>query len=359
MDKCIILIPSLNPSGPIKGAVGLANGLSDLGVCVTLVALRSGPGANSKIDAKVNVFDLGFSSNLSVLSMIKAVKRIVSQLRTEEQPKLAVISMCFSADVVNFFSHGATLRISSVRGDLAVNYSMDNKYTGKLVSNLHYFMLKYFDLTFAMNEEMMNLLVKKKFQKVSLVPNFLNERDLIAYRKQSAEKVNDNVIFVGSLSDRKKPHLVIEAVAGLNKKGYSIGLKVLGIGPLFKDLSTLVTRLDDERIELIGFCNNPMIYLKAADIFVLPSLSEGTPRAVMEALYVGVPCVLRNLGTNDNLVVDGVNGVLFEKDHELESAILKAIELQAGLNGGESLLGTTFSQVQCSKNVLAEIESLY
>jgi glycosyltransferase involved in cell wall biosynthesis len=359
LEKCIILIPSLNPSGPIKGAVGLANGLSDLGVSVTLVALRSGPGANSKIDAKVNVFDLGFSSNLSILSMIKSVKRISSQLQTEEKPKLAVISMCFSADVVNFFSHGAILRISSVRGDLAVNYSMDNKYTGKLVSNLHYFMLKYFDLTFAMNEEMMNLLVNKKIRKVSLVPNFLNERDFIPYRKLSDAKVNHNVIFVGGLSERKKPHLVIEAVAGLNKKGYSISLKVLGMGPLFKDLSTLVTRLDDERIQLIGFCNEPMVYLEQADVFVLPSLSEGTPRAVMEALYVGVPCVLRNLGTNDNLVVDGVNGVLFEKDDELEKAIVQAIELQVGLNGDASLLGASFSQIQCSKNILAEIESLY
>lgn len=359
MEKCIILIPSLNPSGPIKGAVALANGLSSLGVSVTLVALRTGPGANSEIDGKVNVLDLGFTSNFFIFSMIKSVKRIVSQLHVEGKPKLAVISMCFSADTVNFFSHRGILRISSVRGDLAFNYSMDNKYTGVITSSLHYFMLKYFDLTFAMNEAMMNLLVKRKFKKVSLVPNFLNERDLIADKKRSMTKVNHSVIFIGRLVELKKPHLVIEAVAGLNKKGYSLGLKLVGSGPLFDDLSTFVAGLDDERIELVGFCNDPMIHLKGADILVLPSLSEGTPRAVMEALYVGVPCVLRNLGTNDNLVVDGVNGVLFEKDHELQSAIIEAIELQAGLKEGESLLGTTFSQTHCSEMILAEIESLY
>ena len=358
MKNCIILVPRLIPSGPIKGAVALANGLSDLGVCVTLIALRSGPGANSKIDAKINVVDLGFSSNFLILSMIKSVNRIISQLQINETKKLPLISMCFSADIVNFFAHGPILRISSVRGDLAFTHFMDNKYSGPLLSNLHHFILKSFDLIFVMSKEMMNTFIKKKYQKVSLVPNFLNERDLIEHRKQSITKANHDLIFVGNLFEFKKPNLVIEAVASLNKKGYSMNLKVIGNGPIFKNLSALVTHLDDKRIELVGFCNNPMLYMKTSDILVHPSLSEGTPRSVMEALFLGVPCVLRNLDTNDSLVIDGINGVLFDKDHELESAIIKAIELSSNLNDSKSLLGASFSQVQCCKKILDEIQSL-
>ena len=96
-----------------------------------------------------------------------------------------------------------------------------------------------------------------------------------------------------------------------------------------------------------------------ADILVLPSLSEGIPRAVMEALFIGIPCVVRNLQTNDNLVIEGVNGILFEKDHEIEGAILEAIELKRKVVDGRRLLGKSFSQKYCCERVLEEVRSLY
>src|SRR5581483_4113978 len=48
--------------------------------------------------------------------------------------------------------------------------------------------------------------------------------------------------------------------------------------------------------------------LAAADIFLLPSLSEGSPIAVMEAMAMGLPVVVTDVGGNRELVADGVHG---------------------------------------------------
>jgi glycosyltransferase involved in cell wall biosynthesis len=357
LKKCIIIIPNLIPSGPVKGSVALANGLSDLGVSVTLIALRSGPGAESEIDSKVNVVNLGFSSNFFIPIMVWHVKKIVAKLQSKANTKLPIISSCFSADLVNFFCGRSAFCVSYIRGDLDVNYAMDNRYLGKHISKIHYFIVKNFDLVFALNQDMKNMLIKKNFNKVFLIPNFLNERDLIPYKKNSETTTAINLIFVGNLITRKKPDLLIKAVAELNKKGHEFKLKIIGGGPLFQNLDNLIYRLGDKNIELVGFCNNPMIYLRDADIFVLPSVSEGTPRAVMEALFIGVPCVMRNLHTNDNLVINGNNGVLFEEDKDLKDAILKAVELKLRHRKNVNLLDTSFSQNICCKNILTEINS--
>lgn len=357
MKKCVILATSSTPSGPIKGSVALANGLADMDVQVTLIFLRLGKGVNSIIDSKVNVINLGFTSNFFMPLMIFKVGKIIAKIKSADNLKLPIISSCFSADFVNFFSTHSVMKVSSIRGDLEANYSMDNRYLGKLISKFHYFIIRNFDLAFALNKEMKKILIKKNIRNISLVPNFLNERDLIPFKKISEMSSNTNLIFVGTLSKRKKPQLLIKTVAQLNEKGYSFKLKIIGTGPLFNELSSLINSLDDKGIELLGFHSDPMTYLKEADILVLPSVSEGTPRAVMEALFIGVPCIMRNLETNDNLVTDGVNGVLFEKDIDLENAILKAVKLKPGINKNVNLLDASFSQNKCSKNIITEINS--
>ena len=59
------------------------------------------------------------------------------------------------------------------------------------------------------------------------------------------------------------------------------------------------------------------------DCLVLPSLTEGVSRASLEALYLGVPCVMRNVDGNSELIKEGENGVLFDSDEQLSSAMIK------------------------------------
>ena len=64
--------------------------------------------------------------------------------------------------------------------------------------------------------------------------------------------------------------------------------------------------------------------LSKASVMVLPSYSEGISRAAMEALYLGIPCVMRNVDDNKALIEERNNGALFESDIELPDSILRA-----------------------------------
>ena len=70
----------------------------------------------------------------------------------------------------------------------------------------------------------------------------------------------------------------------------------------------------------------------------------------------GFPCVMRSLSTNDNLVINGVNGYLFDHDGDLEMAIVQALPVTKDSVGTDSLLGESFSQSKCSESYLEAIE---
>src|SRR5262245_11133282 len=58
-------------------------------------------------------------------------------------------------------------------------------------------------------------------------------------------------------------------------------------------------------------------YFRAADVYVLPSIREAHPLALLEAMACGLPCVATRLaGATDVLIEDGVNGRLFPADDE-------------------------------------------
>ena len=65
-----------------------------------------------------------------------------------------------------------------------------------------------------------------------------------------------------------------------------------------------------ERLELVGWSDEPRRYLAGFDAFVLPSRQEGFPLAVVEAMLAGVPVVAADVGSVGEAVVDGETGLL-------------------------------------------------
>ena len=116
------------------------------------------------------------------------------------------------------------------------------------------------------------------------------------------------VISVGGLIERKNPLTVIEGFK--NSKVSSSGkLLMLGDGPL-KNQCQLAA---DKSIEIPGYVTDVERYLKAADVFVSASHSEGLPNAVMEALAAGNPVVLSDIGPHREILnVNTAAGELFE-----------------------------------------------
>ena len=126
------------------------------------------------------------------------------------------------------------------------------------------------------------------------------ERTSAAYsngtREHAAASSRVRLILVGSLEQYyKAPDIIIAALAQLVKAGYSLELVIVGDGKYRKDLQVLAHRLGvSDRVSFRGMLPAGQAVrdeLDAAALFVLPSRTEGLPRAMIEAMARGLPCI--------------------------------------------------------------------
>ena len=108
------------------------------------------------------------------------------------------------------------------------------------------------------------------------------------------------VIAVASLEQPYKGvDVLLEAVARLTEQGTQVRLEVVGGGVLLPAMKAEAARLGiGERVHFCGQQGTQGVQqrLAAADLFVLPSLTEGLPRALVEAMAVGLPCIASAVG---------------------------------------------------------------
>lgn len=139
-----------------------------------------------------------------------------------------------------------------------------------------------------------------------------SEEEKIFYRKKLNLPLNKKLfISVGALIKRKDPLTIINAFNNINNKE-DIGLIIVGDGVLKQQCKE--TSGANKEIYFTGQIDHVDEYLKAADYFISSSLSEGLPNTVLEALSVGLPCLLSNINQHKeilNLREDA--GVLVEK----------------------------------------------
>jgi glycosyltransferase involved in cell wall biosynthesis len=103
---------------------------------------------------------------------------------------------------------------------------------------------------------------------------------------------------VGRLSREKGHEDLLLAFSKLCEREQTpIRLLIAGDGPEQEKLSRLITELRiSNKVNLVGHQNDIRLYYALADIFVLPSHSEGTPNSLLEAMSAGVPVVATSVG---------------------------------------------------------------
>jgi len=161
-------------------------------------------------------------------------------------------------------------------------------------------------------------LLKELNSNVYSIPNGFNPNRLkIIERKVARVKLGfeDDVKIVfslGALIERKGFHYLIDAMYLVTKKRKDIMCFIGGSGPLKKKLQQQINRLRlQKHVKLLGYVpdNQLVLWMNAADLFVLPSLNEGNPTVMFEALGVGLPFI----GTT----VGGVPEVITSEDYGL------------------------------------------
>ena len=118
------------------------------------------------------------------------------------------------------------------------------------------------------------------------------------------------LLSVGELSKRKNHEIVIKALSQLEDK--NVVYAICGKGSMQEYLQDLACQLNvRDRVFLLGYRTDIIEICKASDIFLFPSLQEGLPVALMEAMACGLPVVCSQIRGNIDLITNGVNGYLW------------------------------------------------
>lgn len=121
------------------------------------------------------------------------------------------------------------------------------------------------------------------------------------------------VLYTGRLSPEKGLHILLQAMRRVADAVPGARLLILGQGP---EEVSLRARIRAERLEehvhLLGFKRDVQPFLRACDVFVLPSFTEGMPVSVLEAFAWDRPVVATRVGGVPEIVEHGVSGLLVE-----------------------------------------------
>jgi glycosyltransferase involved in cell wall biosynthesis len=129
------------------------------------------------------------------------------------------------------------------------------------------------------------------------------------------------VLTVGVFDERKNIGWLIEKWVRHNT--FDSGAILVAIGPQSREdeggsFINSLRRLADENamiVRLMAEVTNIENFYQAADVFVLPSLSEGMPNVVLEAMSSGLPCISTRVSGIQELVKDGITGYTFALDN--------------------------------------------
>lgn len=166
--------------------------------------------------------------------------------------------------------------------------------------------------------------MKKKIKKIHdreifVIPNGI---DLNVFEGLSKEELRKKfglnktekiILYVGRLLHIKGLIYLIEAVKNINEKNKR--LLLVGYGDDRKHLENLVKKLKIENIvTFVGKVPNKEVfeYMVASDVLVLPSLSEGFPNVILEAMASGLPIIATKVGGIPKIVNNEVNGFLVD-----------------------------------------------
>jgi len=164
-------------------------------------------------------------------------------------------------------------------------------------------------------------------------------------KAKNIRDANDHfkIIFVGSVTDRKNPKLIVRAISKIDSE---ISLEIIGPTPNKNYLNGLKDSISNsqhkENIFLSPFIEIDELVQKysSANLFILPSKSEGLGRVVIEAQATACPVLVSsNTGAVD-LIIDHETGYIFENNNleDLKEKIKEIIDnqnhsVQIGLNG--------------------------
>jgi len=226
----------------------------------------------------------------------------------------------------------------------------------------------------AVSKKEKELLIKRGVNKKKITVVY-NGIDLTPYlqsvnieNKKNKLEIDKNATIIGTvarLTPVKGIHFFIQSIPKILSQQPSSIFLIVGDGYIRKELEDFAVKIGiKESIIFTGYRKDIPSLLKIFDIFVMPSLKEGLPYAVIEAMAASKPVVATNVAGNNELVVNGKTGILCASKNPdaLSEAIISLLnDKDKIINMGKkgfNLIKKNYSITNIIKQLEQEIEAV-
>lgn len=177
-------------------------------------------------------------------------------------------------------------------------------------------------LAFALTREFELLIVRggqaaqyiREFGADNRIATITGSVEMPDFCPQAAERSFD-LIFVGRLTERKRPHRFLDVVERVQKRIPGLRVAIVGDGPDFASLSARIQKLGiDGQVQLLGLRDDVLQLNLDSKLFILTSRWEGVSIAMLEAMACGTIPVVSDVGDLRDVVENGQNGYIFDQE---------------------------------------------
>jgi len=241
----------------------------------------------------------------SIFYLIKEIMRIKPQILHLHAARGIVIGR-IAAFVCNTIFK-LNIKVISTSHGLWLPKEKDNvifKYAMHFMKNID-------ECTIAVSEKSRQELIDLGYssEKVKSVYNGVNFTDFDKYR-EIKRKVS-NISFVGRFTDQKGIKFLLEAIKN-DKNSYKFN--IYGGGILRDYISNYISKNHLRNVSLNNYSTNVGEVFLNTDVLLAPSIDEGLPYTLVEAINCGVPVIATRVGGVPEVIFDGENGILIESE---------------------------------------------
>lgn len=329
-----IISPSLKMGGIERALVVLANHFSESGYNITFISCLKGQRFYS-LHNKINLIEPGFTHKGGLISGVLFYPRLVQFVRKQVKKTNPDVVLAFG----DWFSPMVLLALYGTKHEVFISDRTSPDYKFKFpIPQLKKWLYPRSAGFIAQTIRAAEYKRKQFGDKLNIkvIPNAIREVKL--YPEIQREKV---ILYVGRFAWEKGPDRIIQAFSQIDDKaGWQLHLA--GTGPLLEPMKRLAKELG---------CNGSIVFLgQIADIdslfarssiYVLPSILEGFPNALCEAMAAGLPVVCFESIPHESILTHNFDGIVVkEGDIDKLSHVLSLLihnETQRKLIGENSV----------------------
>jgi glycosyltransferase involved in cell wall biosynthesis len=216
--------------------------------------------------------------------------------------------------------------------------------------------MKFADEVIATAPEAFHDISRTGEKKISYIPNGVDTSEFTSADGEREASTAMRCVFVGRFERQKNLFLLIDTLALL--KDVNVSVALVGDGSLREAIHEYATKKGvDAAFEGIRTHNELPALLRRYQVFVLPSLEEGHPKALLEAMSCGLACVGSNVRGINTLIRDGETGLLCDLTPEAFAAALCRLHGETQLRERLGREARTFIQENFDLKSLLEKEA--